>query len=59
MNTDITEKGQPKSRIILVALLLCTLAGNILNIAALLPPYAKENYPRFNSFYIGILFASY
>ena len=50
-----------KKKTILILLLGCTLAGNMLftNVAALLPPYAKENRPIFSSFEIGCLFASY
>jgi len=59
--TKSLDETRGASRKILVALLLCTLAGNMVftNVAALLPPYAEENHPRFNSFSIGILFSSY
>ena len=59
LRDKLAQRG--KSRTILVVLLICTLGGNMLftNVAALLPPYAEEFHPRFNSFQIGILFASY
>ena len=55
------QKIKKKTKFILALLLGCNLAGNMLftNVAAILPPYASHHRHTFDSFTIGVLFASY
>ena len=55
------QQLKKKTKFILALLLGCNLAGNMLftNVAAILPPYASHHRHTFDSFTIGVLFASY